>query len=47
MTPDGAGARWWRAGPVDAAASLTESRLRGELLLHNHPSGVLEPWGGI
>ncbi len=32
-------------GTVDAVLALPGIALRGELLLHNHPSGVLEPSG--
>lgn len=32
-------------GTVDAVLALPGIAVRGELLLHNHPSGVLEPSG--
>jgi len=32
-------------GTVDAVLALPGAARRGEMLLHNHPSGVLEPSG--
>jgi ATP-dependent DNA helicase DinG len=47
--PDGRGAiveaRVVARGTVDAVLALPGTARRGEMLLHNHPSGVLEPSG--
>jgi ATP-dependent DNA helicase DinG len=47
LDPDGliVDARVVARGTVDAVLALPGIAVRGELLLHNHPSGVLEPSG--